>query len=62
MGRVKQVCKVPEGTKLAVLDVGEGHIYTGAEEATGKLTGETMAQFVADYKAGALTKTSFRGN
>jgi len=59
--RVRQVCKVPDGTKLAVLDVGEGHIYTAGAEVA-KLNGDTMAQFVADYKAGALTKTSFRGN
>jgi nucleoredoxin len=59
--RVKQVCKVPEGTKLAVLDVGEGVIHTKPDLGD-KLSGEVMSSFVAEYKAGSLTKTSFRGN
>ena len=56
--RVKQVCKLPEGCKLAVLDVGEGCFY--AAEGLDKLTGASVGQFVWDFKAGTLAKTSFR--
>ena len=59
VGRVKQVCKIPDETNLAVLDVGEGCFYT--RELPAKLTAEGIRGFVADFKAGTLPKTSFRG-
>jgi len=59
--RVKQVCKIEEGTRLAILDVGEGVVYTKPGLGD-KLSGEVMRQFVADYRSDSLTKTSFRGN
>jgi len=58
VGRVKQVCKIPEGCKIAVLDVGSGAFYSNPDLS--KLTAETMAEFVSAFKAGTLSKTSFR--
>jgi len=56
--RVKQVCKIPEGCKMAVLDVGDGVFYSNPDLSN--LTAETMAEFVSAFKAGTLSKTSFR--
>jgi len=58
VGRVKQVCQIPEGCKIAVLDVGEGVFYS--DPALSKLDSDSMSAFVSAFKAGTLSQTSFR--
>ena len=56
--RVRQVCKVPNTCKLAILEVGEGCTYQMPAE--GKLTAAGIGGFIDAWKAGTAAKSSFR--
>merc|ERR1711939_335185 len=55
--RVRQVCKVPDTCKLAILDVGEGMTYQS--DAT-TVTAEVIDALTKDFQAGKLEGTSFK--
>jgi len=56
--RVRQVCKVPNTCKLAILEVGEGCTYQMPAE--GKLTAAGIGGFIDAWRAGTAAKSSFR--
>jgi nucleoredoxin len=55
--RVRQVCKVPDTCKLAILDVGEGMTYQS--KAT-TVTADVIDALTKDFQAGKLEGTSFK--
>ena len=55
--RVRQVCKVPDTCKLAILDVGEGMTYQS--DAT-TVTADVIDALTKDFQAGKLEGTSFK--
>jgi len=57
VGRVRQVCKLPAETKLAILDVGEGKTY---QSDAAEVTAESIEALTNDFRAGKLEGTSFR--
>jgi len=57
--RVKSVCKIPEGTSHAILNVGEGEVYLPQSNVS-PLSEVVVGAFVKEFKAGALVATSFR--
>ena len=58
VGRVREVCKLPDNCKLAVLDVGEGKTYQFAGE---EVDATAIKKLTEDFRAGSLEGTSFRG-
>ena len=56
--RVREVCKLPDNCKLAVLDVGEGKTYQFAGE---EVDAAAIKKLTEDFRAGSLEGTSFRG-
>jgi len=57
VGRVRQICKIPDSCKLAVLDVGEGMTYQSDVDT---LTSEAIDALTKDFQAGKLEGKSFR--
>ena len=57
VGRVRQICKIPESCKLAVLDVGEGVTYQSDADT---VTSEAIDALTKDFQAGKLEGTSFK--
>jgi hypothetical protein len=57
VGRVRQICKIPDSCKLAVLDVGEGMTYQSDVDT---LTSEVIDALTKDFQAGKLEGKSFR--
>merc|ERR1712166_113849 len=57
VGRVQQVCKLPEACKLAILDVGEGKTY---QSDVTEVTAAAIEALTNDFRAGKLEGTSFR--